>query len=468
MLPAVPAGLTVTAVRTLGGAFVLEGLWRRIGIGTAIRTALTGRVTADEAARVERIAFALTANRALRTGTGAGDLLGDEQVGDRGEQAMPRALENLLNVESMLSREIYRRVADTLGLDEDVLFVGAMSSQFPLPDGGACTPGATEQHHDDWARATIGVAITRAGLPVRVWTWPGGRGYLPHRPIEEDLDGWPTARVVWVADRTFSSSATSRQLQQGAGHYIIGEKLRPGPEPGLGSDEARAALARRGRYTVLPDHLRIKEVKIGNIKDRWLICRYPDAAERDRHVREAMVARLAAMIDRSESLSRKGLAELRGAIRTRPGLSHFLRTTPAGLLRIDCAAIRTARRLDGGYLLRCSDPSLSPEEIAFGYKQLLDVERGWHELTGMGDLRPVRGDLDDRIRVHVLLCWLALLLVRIAELTTGRTWPDIRAELDRLHTVTFTGPAGTFSQTSELTRSQRDLLRILQLDPPDQ
>ena len=42
----------------------------------------------------------------------------------------------------------------------------------------------------------------------------------------------------------------------------------------------------------------------------------------------------------------------------------------------------------------------------------------------------------------------------------------IRADLDRLHTITFTGPAGTFRQITELTKPQRDLLAALSLDPP--
>jgi hypothetical protein len=46
------------------------------------------------------------------------------------------------------------------------------------------------------------------------------------------------------------------------------------------------------------------------------------------------------------------------------------------------------------------------------------------------DLRPVYYRLEERIRAHVLLCWLALLLIRIAETSTGQTWPAIRRELD--------------------------------------
>jgi hypothetical protein len=68
------------------------------------------------------------------------------------------------------------------------------------------------------------------------------------------------------------------------------------------------------------------------------------------------------------------------------------------------------------------------------------------------DLRPVYHRLEDGIRAHVLLCWLALLLVRVAETTTGRTWPTIRAELQRLHAITYTGAAGTARRPPNLPR----------------
>ncbi|MEU9408586.1 hypothetical protein AB0E08_23250 [Streptomyces sp. NPDC048281] len=73
-------------------------------------------------------------------------------------------------------------------------------------------------------------------------------------------------------------------------------------------------------------------------------------------------------------------------------------------------------------------------------------------------LRPVYRRLEERIRAHVILCWLTLLLIRITETTTGDTWPHIRRELDRLHLGIFTGPTGTFQQVTALTKPQQDLL----------
>jgi hypothetical protein len=96
------------------------------------------------------------------------------------------------------------------------------------------------------------------------------------------------------------------------------------------------------------------------------------------------------------------------------------------------------------------------------------LERGWRDMKQIIDLRPVYHRREDRIRAHVLLCWLALLLIRVAETTAGEswTWNRIRTELQRLHAVTYTGTAGTFRQATAPSKPQRDLLAALKLDPP--
>ena len=80
------------------------------------------------------------------------------------------------------------------------------------------------------------------------------------------------------------------------------------------------------------------------------------------------------------------------------------------------------------------------------------------------DLRPVYHRREDRIRAHVILCWLALLLIRVIENTAGQPWNRTRAELQRMHAVTWTGPAGTFRQTTDLTKPLRDLYIALSID----
>nr|WP_268873608.1 transposase [Streptacidiphilus neutrinimicus] len=281
------------------------------------------------------------------------------------------------------------------------------------------------------------------------------------RQVKDEMRDWTLSKIVWVADRGFSSAENRRYLRKGDHAYIIGEKLRSG------SPEVQAALSRQRRYQDVGENMRVKEVRISDT-DRFVICHNPEAAERDRHTREQLVAQLADLIADTDKLSDFKRGELRGRIADKPGLNRYLRATPAGKLRIDQAKIKAEENLDGKYLLRCSDPQLSAEDIALGYKQLLEVERGWRDMKQIIDLRPVYHRLEERIRAHVILCWLALLLIRITETTTGDTWPHIRRELDRLHLGTFTGPTGTFQQVTALTKPQRDLLAKLQIPVPKQ
>jgi len=71
------------------------------------------------------------------------------------------------------------------------------------------------------------------------------------------------------------------------------------------------------------------------------------------------------------------------------------------------------------------------------------------------------------LSLHVLLCWLALLLIRIAENEIPtRSWRRIREELQTLHVGEFMGNAGRAHQRTELTADQRDILRALQVPEP--
>jgi IS4 transposase len=154
------------------------------------------------------------------------------------------------------------------------------------------------------------------------------------------------------------------------------------------------------------------------------------------------------------------------ALREHPTLGRWLRQTSSGRLQLDRAKITAEARLDGKYLLSTSDPDLSAADVALGYKNLLEAERGFRDLKSTIELRPVFHRLEPRIRAHVLLCWLALLLIRVAERRTGQTWRHINRELNRLHAITLAGPAGTVVQTTEPTTAQSSILRACGLVPP--
>ena len=492
------AGVEVEVVdsRRLGGAWTLDRVWVRLGIGAAIRRVATDRRL--DGAAVERIVFALVAQRALAP---ASKLAATTWVSERvvieglpgltDDQAY-RAMDFLLDALGEIAGQVFASVAHLLNLDLDIVFVDTTSTYWDIDvpdeladladtidDDGTSRPveagtrrfGHSKDFRTDLPQVVIAMAVTRDGVPVRCWTFPGNTADTSIiRTVKDDLAGWNLHRMVWVADRGFASAANRAYLTRGGGHYIHAEKLRGT------NNEAAAALARAGRYRTVAGNLRVKEVAVapggdgdgdeGARAQRFVVCHNPEQAERDSQVRTRLVTHLEALIDGSDGWSTRRRDELVGSLKTKPGLRRYLRRTSSGLLRVDAGAIKRESHLDGKWLLRTSDVTLTPDDLAAAYKQLLQVERGWRDMKGSLGLRPVFHYREDRIRSHVQLCWLALLLIRVLENATGDTWRNLRHELDRMHLVTLATAEGRAAQRCATTPGQKTILSALQLPEP--
>jgi len=483
--------------RRLGAAWTLDRIWERLGISAAIRRVATGRRLDGDV--VERVVFALVTQRACEPGsklaaTGwVAQRVAIESCSGFTEDAAYAAMDFLLDALGEIAAEVFSSVAHLLNLDLDIVFVDTTSTYWETEtadelaelaedpgddelgsptEAGARTFGHSKDHRGDLPQVVIAMAVTRDGVPVRCWTFPGNTADTAIiRTVKDDLGGWGLRRLVWVADRGFASAANRAYLTRGGGHYIHAEKLRQA------NTEATAALARPGRYRTVADNLRVKEVAVapggdgdgddGARTQRFVICHNPEQGERDQQVRANLVAHLAQLIDGSDTWTARRRDELVGSLRGKPGLRRYLRRTSAGLLRVDQTAIKREAHLDGKWLLRTSDTTLSPDDLAAAYKQLLAVERGWRDFKGALGLRPVFHYREDRIRAHIQLCWLALLLLRVIENTTGDTWRNTRHELDRMHLVTLATNAGQVAQRSATTPGQQAVLQALDLpDPP--
>jgi Transposase DDE domain len=475
-------GLEVVGSRPLGGAWLLDALWRRLRIAETLGQLLDRRrFTTD----VERVLFALVANRALAPCSKlAAAEWACEDVAIPGLERMDddqayRALDLLVeaDAEAKLQEAVFFACADLLNLEVDLLFFDTTSTYFEAePDSAGEEPpfrvlGHSKDHRPDLPQVVIGLAVTKEGIPVRVWVWPGNTNdQTVIGQVKDDLRGWRLGRCVWVVDRGFSSDANLRYLTRGGGHWIAGERMRDG------SPDAQAALARPGRYQTVRDNLRVKDVRLGDgdAVRRFVVCHNPAEAERDKAERDAQLARLEAELARIEAMRRKAKttkkreAHTRAecALRDHPTLSRYLRQTASGRLQIDRGKIAAEERLDGKYLLSSSDPDLTAEEIALGYKNLREAERSFRDLKTTLELRPVFHRLEHRVRAHLVVCWLALLLIRIAERQSGQSWRRIATELQRLHLVTLQGDAGAVQQTTRPTDAQHTILTALEIEPP--
>jgi transposase len=486
-----PHGFDFLAAPESGGPHIVGQLWAQLGIGKAIaRVAGSGRGRSG----VERAIFTMVCQRCLEPSSKleATRWVGRDVVIDGVEEVtddqLYRAMDFLLACSERVQESVFFSVASLLNLEVDVVFFDTTSTYFevdvedPLDDNDGDDPegagerslrrlGHSKDHRPDLPQVVIGLAVTREGIPVRCWAWPGNTSdQSVVAEVKRDLTGWRLGRAIYVVDSGFSGQQNLRHLCSAGGHYIAGMKLRSG------MPETEAALSRPGRYRDVKDNLRVKEVHVGDgdAVKRFVVCHNPAEAERD-HARrqqriqriEAELARLKLQRERAKTKTDRD-AHQRGecALRDHKTLSRYLRQTKTGRLVIDRERIRAEERLDGKYLLTTSDPSLSAEDVALGYKQLLEAERSFRDLKGTLALRPVFHRKDQRIQAHVLICFLALVIIRVAETRTDETWRTIRSELGQIRQGHFRSQEGEFTQTTELTAAQQRLHSALEVPEP--
>jgi hypothetical protein len=124
-------GLEFAESRPLGGTWVLDALWERLGIGPAMRELLKGRRLDPSA---ERVLFALAANRALAPSSKlAAARWASEDVLITGLQATSddacyRAMDWLLEIREPLERRVFDAASEVLGLEVDLLFFDTTST----------------------------------------------------------------------------------------------------------------------------------------------------------------------------------------------------------------------------------------------------------------------------------------------------------------------------------------------------
>lgn len=471
-----------------GDAYVLERLWERLGLGDVVRRAARRhRLRFD----VERALFAMVANRALapcsKLYCWERWLARDVRIaGTRSLrlQHLYRAMDFLARHREEIEREIFFRVSDLLNLDVDLIFYDTTSLHFeideedPLPEaerpedgsgreakeGAQRRRGHSKNGRGDAPQLVVGLAVTRDGLPVRHWVFPGHTvDVTTVARVKRDLRGWQLGRCVFVGDAGMVSAANLRRLSRGGGRYIVCMPVHPGGEI------AEEVLARPGRYQEVAGNLRVKEVVVGEgeRRRRYVVCHNPEEEARQRRHRarvlEELEAELASLRDgEGTGTHAKRACRLRSSRR----YGRYLRMLKSGRLTLDRGAIRRAEKLDGKFVIHSNDDTLSAEDLALGYKQLTRTEQAWRSLKSGLRIRPVHHWAPHRIEAHIAIAVLALLLERVAERACRDTWRNIRDDLRQIKLAQLSGPHGRIWQVTEPGTDARKRLKALEIEAP--
>lgn len=463
-----------------GGVYVLEQLWKELDIAAVLKGCAKDAGTEQP---FERALFAMVANRALAPYSKLycwEQWLREEvylpSCRALGLQHLYRAMDFLEAHKAEVEKAVYFKAADLMNADVDLIFYDTTSLHFEINDEDEALQikddrtypplrkrGYSKNGRDDAPQIVVGLAVTREGLPVRSWVFAGNTADVTTvEKVKEDLRGWRLGRCVFVGDAGMTSEDNRRKLALGNGKYILGTKMRAGDEV------TKEVLARQGRYHEVRDNLRVKEVIVGDgeRRRRYVVCHNPDEAARQQAHRSKLVAELEAEIATMKTDSDQGHSKRMCALLTSSRYGRYLRETSGGKLRIDRAAVTDAKRYDGKWVITSNDDTLSVEDLALGYKQLLRVEHCWRQLKSGLRMRPVFHWRPWRIQAHVTISVLALLLERVAEIRGGDTWRNLVAQLDTIKVVEYDRGETRIQQTSELREATEALLVKLRVPPP--
>ncbi len=302
--------------------------------------------------------------------------------------------------------------------------------------------GFSKDHRPDRKQMVVGAVLDSQGRPICCELWPGNvtdvKTLIP--VVDRLKKRFQIKSICIVADRGMISQETIEQLQskQRDVRFILGARLRNVKEI------HEEVLSRGGRYREVypprqvskdPSPLKVKEVLVGD--HRYIVCHNEEQATKDRHDREAILAKL------KEQL-KQGPKSLVG----NKGYRKYLRQAKKDALVIDQRKVKSESRFDGKWVLR-TDTDLPPAEVALKYKDLLLVESLFRSMKSILETRPVFHKCDDTIRGHVFCSFLALMLIkelqkRLEQRGWRVEWRRLLDDLDELQEIVMSVDEKTF------------------------
>lgn len=254
--------------------------------------------------------------------------------------------------------------------------------------------GYSKDHRGDLPQVVLGLAVNALGMPLSYQLHSGDtyEGHTLLSGIEVALSELNKSELTVVADAGMLNAANLKNLEEHQLTYIVGARLRSLSA----SDQAKILKLDFNR-------LKIHDLQVGK---RRLVVSYSEArSKRAKALRERSVARL-------ERLIAKGTA-----VRKHSYLDFTVKEQPT----LNQTAIDAAAQWDGikGYVTNTTKQSLKAQEVIAHYTSLYRVEQSFRLTKTDLRVRPAFHYKSPRIQAHVVICMIALTLLRILEQEAG-------------------------------------------------
>ena len=280
----------------------------------------------------------------------------------------------------------------------------------------------------------IGLFMDDNGIPVSFEMFPGNT--LDHhtlRPaMERTVDGFGLGRFVLVADRGMYSAPNMCHVTDAGNGYIVSKSLRKST-----AATRRWAISPDG-YTVVSDRFRRKS----RIVQREVTLVQKDKNGKEKRVKrkftEKEVVYWSEAFYRREMHEHKSFLDFVERLKANPAgfrvsaaqsksLKKFLKDEYLNkktneivdgrklVAMIDDDKLNAFNELMGYYMIATSELDTPDQEIIDKYHGLTQIEDQFREMKGTLEARPVFVNTPEHIHAHLLVCFVALTMMRLVQ-----------------------------------------------------
>lgn len=447
-----PAELKVVDASTWGPVLAIRTLFEQLGLWEILDRCLGRAKGVPFADR----AFVLVANRLIRPTSehGLAGWLETDFICDRmGRRFVPnwrqrnrvrvhpsqldawyRTLDQLHKAKERIEEALYHRLRDLFSFKPDLVLYDITSTYFEGagPDDFA-KHGYSRDGKPHNVQVVVGVVMV-AGWPIAHHVWPGNR--VDHTTVQEavgDLQKrFGFGRIVFVGDRGMVTAENLESLKRTHHGFVVGlNRRRNGELKGWLDllDETKWANCPVGinaqERKSDPPRTKAQEVASGDPAMRVIIVDSDERRQYEQAMRQRSMDRTRQELEKLKARICSGRVKNRDKIIKAAerilGRNHGQRyyayeVNIEGEFEFnECRSLDHEKRIEGKYVIATTEKSLSVLEAVAIYKDLADVERGFRHLKDVLAMRPIYHQVEPRVRAHIFVAALALLVQRLLD-----------------------------------------------------
>jgi transposase len=356
------------------------------------------------------------------------------RVHPRQLDAWYRTLDQLIAAKDRIELALYRRLRDLFSLKPDLVLYDITSTYF---EGTGPVDFAKHGYSRDGkphnVQVIVGVVMV-AGWPIAHHVWAGNR--IDHGTVQDvvgDLHRrFEFKRLVFVGDRGMVTEANLESLTKEGQGFLVGLKRRRNEKLDrwlAAIDESRwidgpVGINAREQKTN-PPRTRAQEVPSGVPGMRVIVIDSDERRTYEQAMRQQAMERARGKL---EALKRRVASgdlkkpEKIGAAAERimqryHGYRYYAWELRRGAFEFFESETHLEReeRIEGRYVIATSEQDLDVSDAVAMYKDLTDVEQGFRQLKDVLALRPIYHQIENRVRAHIFVAALALLVQRLRD-----------------------------------------------------